>query len=92
MRLVIKGVMALCAAAGICVFTMSPIGEVVERWETGNDSLKIRVDQQDEDLWFVGLPGAYYVFQSSRDGSPWHEIMTFRHDDPCRPHEKTCAL
>jgi|CXWL01.1.fsa_nt_gi hypothetical protein len=82
MRTVTWALITLCAAAGIYVFTLSPIGNVVERWETTNGVFKIRVDQRAEDLWFFGLPGAYYVFQSSRDGSQWREIMTVRHDDP----------
>jgi photosystem II stability/assembly factor-like uncharacterized protein len=82
MRTVTRGLIALSAAVGIYVFTLSPIGDVTERWEANNTAFKIRIDQRAEDLWFFGLPGAYYVFQSSRDGARWHEIMTFRHDDP----------
>ena len=84
MRTVTWGLIALCATAGIYVLTLSPIGGVVERWETSNGVVKIRVDQRAEDLWFFGLPGAYYVFQSSPKESPdtWREVMTHRRDDP----------
>ncbi|MBA2340615.1 MAG: hypothetical protein H0V88_09480 [Pyrinomonadaceae bacterium] len=57
-------------------------GERLETWETTNTPFKIRVDRHAEaNGGFV--PGAYYVFQSAAaDSDQWHEIMTFRHDDP----------
>jgi hypothetical protein len=60
-----------------------------ERWETTNGTVDIRVTAYGEDN--AGLDaGAYYVFESKRAGSKdWHEITTFRHDDPVQiPREQ----
>lgn len=76
------GLITLCAAVGLYVLALPPIGDVTERWQTGNGVFNIRIDQRAEDLWLFGLPGAYYVFQSSHSEGPWREVMTFRHDDP----------
>lgn len=53
-----------------------------ERWETTNGTVDIRVTAYGEDN--AGLDaGAYYVFESKRVRSnDWHQITTFRHDDP----------
>ncbi len=53
--------------------------KVVESWETGNQQLKIRVASYPENIHLL-YGGAYYVFESSRNGE-WVEIMTVRHDD-----------
>jgi hypothetical protein len=55
-------------------------GEALDRWETSNNTLKVRVTEYSEKG--RTLPGAYYVFESTAVGSDeWHEIMTLRHDD-----------
>lgn len=56
--------------------------KINERWETRNETFKVRVTAYaEENGGFVG--GAYYVFESTPLGSDtWREIMTFRHDDP----------
>ena len=60
-------------------------GEIVETWESTNTPFKIRVNKHIERGGFMpaATAGAYYDFQSAAVGSDdWHEIMTFRHDDP----------
>jgi hypothetical protein len=58
-------------------------GDVVDKWETANQNLKIRVTQYQEKLWLPALPGYIYVFESASPGSDaWREIMTARTDDP----------
>lgn len=79
MRALALLVLALCAIAAGYFATTSPTGEVVDRWQTQGGDLRIRVEKREEQGW---LPGAHYVFQSSRSKEPWREIMTFRHDDP----------
>jgi hypothetical protein len=56
--------------------------KIIEAWETTNNTFKVCVTAYaEENGGFV--PGAYYVFRSTRIGSDeWQEIMTFRHDDP----------
>jgi hypothetical protein len=57
------------------------MGPIAESSETSNRTFRIRVDARPEERAF--LPGAYYVFRSAPAGSDdWHDIMTFRHDDP----------
>jgi hypothetical protein len=57
------------------------MGSVSESWETSNRTFRLRINRHSEENAWVG--GAYYVFQSARsDSESWHEIMTFRHDDP----------
>lgn len=60
------------------------IGDTVESFETWNHSFKLRVDRHAEVGTFMPVvAGAYYVFRSAPVGSgAWHDIMTFRHDDP----------
>ena len=38
------------------------IGDVTETWQTGNGSIKVRVENRAEN--WAWLPGAYYIFQS----------------------------
>jgi hypothetical protein len=55
----------------------------IERWETTNNTFKIRVTAHPEEGGFVG--GAYYVFQSAGGGGDeWREIMVVHHDDPVK--------
>jgi hypothetical protein len=77
--------------AAICSLSCgrSSRGRVLETWETGNNAFKVRITAYAEkNGGFVA--GAYYVFQSAQSGAnAWHEIMTFRHDDPVRiPREQ----
>src|ERR1043165_2671024 len=62
----------------------SSMGEIVESWETANQTFRVRIDLRPERASFAQvLAGAYYVFQSAPVGSNnWHEIMTFHHGDP----------
>ncbi|MCB1025150.1 MAG: hypothetical protein KDB79_12210 [Acidobacteria bacterium] len=59
-------------------------GEVVETWETKNTPFRGRVDKHIERGGFIGLLGAYYVFQSEsgRNSNQWRQVMEVRHDDP----------
>ena len=56
--------------------------KTLELWETTNNTFKVSVTAYAEEKGgYIG--GAYYVFRSAAvDSSDWHEIMTFRHDDP----------
>jgi hypothetical protein len=60
------------------------MGDTVESFETSNKTFRLRVDRHAEVGGFMAvLNGAYYVFRSAPVGSDnWHDIMTFRHDDP----------
>ena len=60
------------------------MGETVESFETSNKTFRLRVDRHAEVGGFMAvLNGAYYVFRSAPVGSDnWHDIMTYRHDDP----------
>ena len=61
----------------------SRAGDVIEKWETSNDALRIRVTASNEKGTAPAPGGGYYVFESSPLGvDRWQEIMTFRHDDP----------
>jgi photosystem II stability/assembly factor-like uncharacterized protein len=85
LRLTLKG----CLATILLIETFSGIscgrpspGKEIESWETGNNAFNVRITAfSEESGGFVA--GAYYVFRSSQAGAnQWHEIMTFRHDDP----------
>jgi hypothetical protein len=67
-----------------CKLASSPrMGNVAESWETSNQTFKLRVDRHAEGGSFGPVAGAYYVFRAAPSGSDsWHDIMTFRHDDP----------
>jgi hypothetical protein len=57
-------------------------GNVIEIWQTGNQGFDVRVDAYSEKSAGFVL-GAYYVFTAkSHETGTWHEVMTFRHDDP----------
>jgi hypothetical protein len=81
-----KIVLVLTAIALVCgcdLLSKPRQGDKInERWETSNESFKVRVTAYaEENAGFVG--GAYYVFECTPRGSDtWREIMTFRHDDP----------
>jgi hypothetical protein len=83
---VVVAVVGLIVAANWKVISMlasgPSIGAVTDSWETSNQTFKLRVDRHaEENGGFV--PGAYYIFRSAPSGSDsWHDVMTFRHDDP----------
>jgi hypothetical protein len=55
-------------------------GAEIEKWQTENKSVKIRVTSYEESG--ANVNGAYYRFESAAAGSnDWREIVTFRHDD-----------
>ena len=74
---------ALVSVATSCKILSGPhMGDITESFETSNQTFKLRVDRHAEVGGF-GPAGAYYVFRSAPVGSDaWHDIMTFRHDDP----------
>ena len=56
-------------------------GDVIETWQTSNQSFQVQIVARNEKYGFLG--GGYYTFRSMPFGSEdWVEIMTFRHDDP----------
>ena len=73
--------LSLIAIVGYQSLYRSRNGKILDKWETRNNSFRVRVISYAEKRGFV--PGAYYVFESSPVMSDqWREIMTFRHDDP----------
>jgi hypothetical protein len=79
----------LAVAILVMGFLLRPsMGEVVETWETGNQSFKLHVERHAERPGWVS--GAYYVFQAAPSGADkWRDIMIFRHDDPVPiPHHQ----
>ena len=89
MKLITIIFIGLLITAGL-VYSLSQrplMGREIERWETTNHTIKIRVTAHPEEGGgFVG--GAYYVFQSAREGEVnWREIMTVRHDPIKIPRE-----
>jgi len=74
----------LIVAANCSVLSGPRMGDITESFETSNHTFKLRVDRRAEVGGFMAvLNGAYYVFRSAPVGSDnWHDIMTFRHDDP----------
>jgi hypothetical protein len=71
----------LIVACNCSVFSGPRMGDITESFETSNHTFRLRVDRHAEVGGF--LNGAYYVFRSAPVGSDsWHDIMTFRHDDP----------
>jgi len=74
--------MGLLAVIGYQSLYGSRTGKILEQYETGNNSFKVRVISRAEAKpGFV--PGAYYVFESSpAPTDQWREIIVFRHDDP----------
>ena len=55
-------------------------GAVLEKWQTENKAIKIRVTSYEETG--ANVNGAYYQFESAAPSSnDWHEIVIFRHDD-----------
>jgi hypothetical protein len=74
----------LIVAANCSVLSGPRMGDITESFETSNHTFKLRVDRRAEVGGFMAvLDGAYYVFRSASVGSDnWHDIMTFRHDDP----------
>jgi len=82
-RIVIALAAALTLAAGCRSVSGPRMGGVVESWETSNQTFKLRVDSHKEEGGFGPVSGDYYVFRSAPSVSDaWHDIMTFRHDDP----------
>lgn len=72
----------LTLASGCAVFdvTRQCRGEVLEKRQTENKTVKIRVTSYEETG--ANLNGAYYQFESAASGSnDWREIVSFRHDD-----------
>ena len=85
------GLVLTIGIVGTCVLCQRPkmSNRIDERWETTSGALTIRVTAYGEVN--AGLDaGEYYVFESKRIGlNEWHQIMTFRHDDPVPiPHEQ----
>ena len=75
------GILVAATWPAAMLFLPPRMGAIAETWETSNGSFKIRVDRHFEENGVV--TGAYYVFRSLPAGSDaWHDIMTFRHDDP----------
>ena len=74
---------ALLAFSNCKVLSGPHMGDTVESFETSNQTIRLRVDRHAEVGGFGPIAGAYYVFRSAPVGSDaWHDIMTFRHDDP----------
>jgi hypothetical protein len=72
----------LIAAVSSISCGRSSRGKELETWETGNNAFKVRITAFAEKKGGL-VAGAYYVFQAAQSGANgWHEIMTFRHDDP----------
>jgi hypothetical protein len=67
-----------------CGPTSKPrVGDIIETWETKNDTFRIRATAYDEKGTHPAPGGGYYLFESSPSGvDRWQKIMTFRHDDP----------
>ena len=83
-QIVIALLIAVVALSANCKLISGPrMGNVTESWETSNQTFKLRVDRHAEEGGFGPVAGAYYVFRSASSGpNAWHDIMTFRHDDP----------
>jgi len=78
-------IILIAVALASCTTLSGPrMGDTVESFETSNKIFRLRVDRHAEVGGFMAvLNGAYYVFRSAPVGSDnWHDIMTFRHDDP----------
>lgn len=81
---------AIVIAGGYQFFSGLQRGtKINETWETTNGTFKVKVTSYAEENRGI-VAGAFYVFKSSSAGSDdWHEIMTFRHDDPVAiPHDQ----
>ena len=60
----------------------SQTGKILEKWETTNNSFRIRVTSYAEKNGSFA-PGAHYVFESSPVlTDEWREIVVVQHDDP----------
>lgn len=82
-RLFIGAVLLVALLYALYVLLLPKRGEVIERWETGNEGFRIRVTAYNEKNTFPAHGGGYYVFESAGIGSEtWNKILTFRHDDP----------
>lgn len=73
----------LLTVVGGCTFFAGQTrvrGAVLEKWETENRGIKIRVTSYEETG--ANVNGAYYQFESAPSGSnDWREIITFRDDE-----------
>lgn len=85
---IISGLLLALFAIGYAVYGRFLVvarpyrAEITETFEKTNNVFRIRVNQHAEGGGGF-VRGAYYDFQCSDVGSNhWHEIMTFRHDDP----------
>src|SRR5580765_7386226 len=69
-------------------------GKLVDKWETANQTFKIRITEYQENKTWFGLPGYYHVFESAVVGSAdWQEVMNVRTDDPVGiPREQTAFV
>jgi len=81
LRFLPRSTLVLAVGCWLCCGCSSK-GKVIEIWQVGNEAFDVRVDAHSEKG--VGLVlGAYYVFTAKPHGTGvWHEVMTFRHDDP----------
>jgi photosystem II stability/assembly factor-like uncharacterized protein len=60
-------------------------GDIIETWETKNNTFRIRVTAYDEKGAYPAPGGGYYVFESSpATVDDWHQIINFRADDPIK--------
>jgi hypothetical protein len=84
----LDGLLIVCWLAFVFMPACGPsskpsVGDVIETWETQNDTFRIRATVYDEKGTAPAPGGGYYVFESSPSGvDKWQKIMTFRHDDP----------
>lgn len=82
-KLFLSGVTLVAVAfAGGCAFAdrAQGRGAILEKWQTENRTINIRVTSYAETG--ANVNGAYYQFESAAPRSnDWREIVTFRHDD-----------
>lgn len=85
-KLILTGI--LCVTTSLASSCWSRRGDIKEKWETTNQTFKIRVTTHEEKGGFP-LSGRFYVFWSASVGSDdWHEIIAVLTDDPVPiPHK-----
>src|ERR1051326_3412453 len=75
----------MCGTILVAIF-VSGCGQhkdsLITRWETANQTFRIRVSEYAERGPMPTPSGAYYVFESAPlHSGDWNHITTFRHDD-----------
>ena len=84
-------IIAIAGVAGFCTYLGDCEGEVDHVYQDGwQDVFVVKIERRPETCGF--MPGAYYKFLTQYKSGEWKEVMSFRHDDPIDPSDKSIQI